>query len=86
MGNDALYGFFYNDCIYESAPALISLHRTKEGAWKAMHKHQWDQWEDARSPKDTNLHLEKYLRRQTTCHRAVKKFTSSHIAKLEIKP
>ena len=38
------WGFFHTTNIYESAPALISLHRTKAGAWKAMHKAQWDAW------------------------------------------
>lgn len=38
------WGFFHTTSIYESAPALISLHRTKAGAWKAMHKAQWDAW------------------------------------------
>jgi hypothetical protein len=35
-----LYGFFYNDCIYESADGLVSLHRTREGALKAMVWHK----------------------------------------------
>lgn len=30
-----VYGLFYNSCIYESAPALQSLHATKEGADRA---------------------------------------------------
>lgn len=31
-----VYGFFYNDCIYESAPRLVSMHLTKAGAYRAM--------------------------------------------------
>lgn len=31
-----LYGFYYCPCIYESAPGLQSLHKTKEGAEAAM--------------------------------------------------
>lgn len=31
-----VFGFFHNPCIHESAYALISLHKTKEGAEKAM--------------------------------------------------
>lgn len=31
-----LFGFFYNGMIHESAPALVSLHRSKATAWKAM--------------------------------------------------
>lgn len=31
-----VYGFFYNSCIFESAPGLQSLHLTKAGAYKAM--------------------------------------------------
>jgi len=36
MKPDTLYGFFYCSCIYESADALQSLHRTKAGAWHAL--------------------------------------------------
>jgi len=31
-----VFEFIYTDCIYESAMATISLHRTKKGAYKAM--------------------------------------------------
>ena len=36
---DTVYEFLYSDCIYESAMATISLHKTKKGAYKAMNKH-----------------------------------------------
>lgn len=32
-----LYGYFRNPCIHESAAALVSLHATKAGAWRAKH-------------------------------------------------
>jgi len=38
MDNMVIYEFTYTDCIYESAAATLSLHRTKLGAYKAMRK------------------------------------------------
>ena len=37
---DKVYEFWYNDCIYESVAACISLHRTKKGAEIAMEFHK----------------------------------------------
>jgi len=51
-----VWGFFFNDCIYESAPALVSLHVTKRGAVRAMIAHQNELWEDALSPGDSHIH------------------------------
>ena len=31
-----VFEFVYTGCIYESAMATLSLHRTKKGAYKAM--------------------------------------------------
>jgi hypothetical protein len=31
-----VYEFTYTDCVFESAMATMSLHRTKKGAYKAM--------------------------------------------------
>lgn len=42
-----LYGFFHTSCIYESAAALVSLHRTKRSAVRAMIAHQYAAWEVA---------------------------------------
>jgi len=36
---DRIFEFRYTDCIYESAMAAISLHRTKTGAYKAMNNY-----------------------------------------------
>lgn len=36
-GGSTLYGFFRSSCIHESAAALVSLHTTKAGAWRAKH-------------------------------------------------
>lgn len=35
-----LWAFYYCSCIYESSYATMSLHKTKEGAKKAMKKHK----------------------------------------------
>lgn len=32
-----LYGYFRTSCIHESAAALVSLHASKTGAWRAKH-------------------------------------------------
>lgn len=37
---DKVYEFWYNECIYESAAQCMSLHRTREGAEKAMERHK----------------------------------------------
>jgi hypothetical protein len=37
---DKVYAFLYNDCIHESSYATMSLHRTPEGAEKAMNEHK----------------------------------------------
>lgn len=49
-----LYGFFFNSCIYESAAALVSLHETKAGAYRAMVATQRANWELARDEKLVN--------------------------------
>lgn len=49
-----LYGFFYCDCIYESAHELVSLHETKAGAYRAMVAYQWARWEEARDERNVN--------------------------------
>lgn len=33
-----IYEFLFTDCIYESAYATMSMHRTKKGAYQAMRK------------------------------------------------
>lgn len=43
------WGFFHSTCIYESDAELISLHATKAGAWRAMHRAQWLAWEEVRT-------------------------------------
>lgn len=85
-GNTTLFGFFHTTCIYESAATLVSLHHTKAGAWKAMHKHQWDEWEKARSPENTNLHMPGYTGKRLRDPRARMRFTRSHIAGVEVLP
>ena len=44
-----VYQFLYNDCIHESSYATISLHKTKEGAEKALNEHrnfEFEAWEE----------------------------------------
>lgn len=45
---ETVYAFMYCGCIYESSFATVSLHRTKEGAEKAMeaHKAEKKEWHD----------------------------------------
>ncbi len=43
-----LYAFVYTSCIYESAAATVSLHRTKAGAWRAAYKARYAAWVEAR--------------------------------------
>jgi len=35
-----VFAFLYNDCIYESAEATVSLHLTRKGAQSALRKHK----------------------------------------------
>ena len=37
-----VYEALYNDCIHESSFATISIHKTKEGAEKAIHEHNME--------------------------------------------
>lgn len=39
-----VYAFEWQDCIYESAMAVVSLHETKRGAVKAMVKEANKRW------------------------------------------
>lgn len=55
-----VWGFFFNSCIQESAPALVSLHVTKRGALRALIAHQWAEWELSVSAKDSHLHMDGY--------------------------
>ena len=44
---DKVYEFWFNECTYESAAQCMSLHRTREGAEKAMERHKKeiaDEW------------------------------------------
>ncbi len=46
---DKVYSFQYTYCIYESAFATISLHKTAKGAYSAMKKHilkEYEQWRE----------------------------------------
>ena len=48
-----LWGFFHTTCVFESAAGLVSLHRSKAGAWRAMHRAQWAAWEALRAEQRT---------------------------------
>lgn len=43
-----VYAFKHTSCIYESAHAVVSLHRTKRGAFKAMVRFMNQRWQDNR--------------------------------------
>ena len=46
---EEVYSFQYCSCIYESAFATISLHRTKKGAYKSMREYiesEYAKWRD----------------------------------------
>lgn len=46
-----IFELLYCDCVYESAHATLSLHKTKVGAYKAMRKHKlqaFEQWDKER--------------------------------------
>ncbi len=40
MNKQIIYEFLYNSCIHESAAATMSLHRTREGAERALEEHK----------------------------------------------
>ena len=40
MKKDLFWVFYYNDNTYESASVAMSFHKSKEGALKAMRKHE----------------------------------------------
>jgi hypothetical protein len=44
-GLSKTYAFMYNGCIYESGPSVMSLHWTKAGAYRAMNRYLFDEWE-----------------------------------------
>ena len=46
---DTLYAFLYNPIIYESEYITVSIHRTREGAEKALSHHKYEcekEWKD----------------------------------------
>lgn len=48
---EKVYEFKHNDCIWESSPFTVSIHRTPKGAYKAMRKYimeAYTQWYDER--------------------------------------
>lgn len=45
------YGFLYTECIYESAAAVVSLHWTKAGAYRAMNRFLFDKWQEYNTDK-----------------------------------
>ncbi|WP_441280604.1 hypothetical protein [Tardiphaga sp. 862_B3_N1_1] len=76
------YGFFHTDCIFESAAAMVSLHRTKAGAYRAMRLQQWQAWEELqreqRTPRKWGLGRERG--HKAYVHEA------SHIRAVEVQP
>lgn len=52
-----LFGFFHCSCVYESGHSLVSLHRSKAGAYKAMRRNILAQWEDHFGVSKTHIHM-----------------------------
>lgn len=77
-----LWGFFHTDCIFESAAALISLHHSKAGAYRAMNRRQWLAWEEIQHEQRPRCMpgLGRERGRKAYVHEA------SHIGPLEVKP
>lgn len=83
-----VYGFFHTTCVHESAAALVSLHTTKAGAWRAMWRYQWARWEELRGGKDTNLHTGPAFRRRVAVFYVHNPMygEASHVAAVEVLP
>ncbi|GEM_PF-2255639 len=82
LSNLRLWGFFHTDCIFESAAALISLHRSKAGAYRAMNRRQWMAWEEIQiGPRPCRAPGLKRERGQKAYV-----YQASHVASLEIEP
>ncbi|TDS74375.1 hypothetical protein [Comamonas sp. JUb58] len=82
LSNLCLWGFFHTDCIFESAAALVSLHHTKVGAYRAMNRHQWLEWDEIqrgqRPQRAPGLGRER--------GRKAYVYEASHIGPLEVQP
>lgn len=76
------FGFFHTDCTFESAAALVSLHRTKAGAYRAMNRRQWREWEELQ-------HQQRMPRRHrvdSVRGRKIYVFEESFIRAVEVQP
>ncbi len=66
-----VFAFRHSDCIHESAMGTISLHRTKEGAIKAMKKHkvkekkEWEEMYKGEEPAFTFGYMEAWDVKET---------------------
>ncbi len=61
---DKVYEFWFNECTYESAAQCMSLHRTREGAEKAMERHKKeiaDKWGGIGTPDDMAWGIEGWI-------------------------
>lgn len=57
-----VYVFLYCPCIHESAHATMSIHRTEEGAKKAMKKHKDVKLKKFNDYLKRNPHFTKYMK------------------------
>lgn len=55
------YAFMYSGCVYESAAAVVSMHWTKAGAYRAMNRYLFDRWQEH----NTDPYRKKYTGRGT---------------------
>ena len=57
MEDTVVYEFLYNSCVFESAPATMSIHRTRKGAEIAL---SWHKFETERSYNELYDQVEDY--------------------------
>lgn len=79
-----LWGFHYSSCYHESAAALVSLHLTKSGAYRAMRKAQWDFWVNSQEEDMLISHLHMFSPRRVDLHRIMYEMQSFMIRPQEV--
>ena len=79
-----MWGFFWTDCIHESAPALQSLHLSKRGALRAMISAQYARWESDRDNAPPSMcRLPRRYVRDYRCFRSMERFV---VCPIEVSP
>ena len=60
-----VYAFLYNSCIYESAHATMSLHKTRKGAEMAMEVHKAEKEKEKAIAKEKKMQKDAKRRAET---------------------